>query len=121
MPELTIQERSKEANRVIKIVASYGARLLYAEAWDRHAKLGLDKFGQVWLVDSVSGLKMYPFGGGKWHGFTQGHDMQRLINGLAEFVRDGQLVPLTLFGEWEGYSDSDMSKVRAAVQKTGAL
>lgn len=121
MPELTINERVREANKVIKIVASHGRHALYAKAWERTGKLGLDSFQQVWYVDDVSGMKMYPFGTGKWAGFTHGRAMQMLINGLAEFVRDGQLVPLPLFGQWDGYSKADMDKVRAEAQKTGAL
>jgi hypothetical protein len=70
MKTLTIRARAHEANKVIGIVSGTGRRFLYSECHDRVARVGLDGVLQVWWIDHHTGMRLYPFGGGHWFGFS---------------------------------------------------
>lgn len=125
MQELTdIRARVREANKVIAIVAALGRRFLYSQAHERVARLGTDGHGQCWFVDAASGMKLYPFEGGDWSGFTGGQVERVLVERLALYCRDGCKLGLDLFpvdiDPW-GYGFPTMREVRSRVLDTDAV
>lgn len=118
--------RVRQANAVIKIVASHGRRFFYSEAYDRVSRFGLDRVDQVWYVDQHTGMKLYPFGGGTWPGFTHGSTLQDLVARLAQYIEtetklDLACFPLERDAELWAYSQETMMEVRRLVLETGTV
>lgn len=121
-----IKARAKKANTVIRIISDHGHRYFYSPAYNRVAALGLDKVGQVWYIDCLTGMKIYPFGDGRWPGFSNGRTLQALVAKLAQYIVDG--IPLALDNfplendvkHW-AYGQSAMKEVRRLVLETGAV
>lgn len=119
-------QRVKQANAVIKIVASHGRRFLYSEAHDRIGRFGLDRVDQVWYVDAHSGMKLYPFGNAPWPGFTHGSTLQDLIARLAQYIETGaaldiECFPLERDAVLWAYGQETMAEVRRLVLETEAV
>lgn len=118
--------RVRQANTVIKIVASHGRRFFFSEAYDRISRFGLDRAGQVWYVDQHTGMKLYPFGAGNWPGFTHGGTLQELVARLAQYIETGAQLDLACFSlerdtELWAYGKETMVEVRRLVLETGAV
>ena len=123
MKTLTIRARAHEANKVIGIVSGTGRRFLYSECHDRVARVGLDGVLQVWWIDHHTGMRLYPFGGGHWFGFSGAPIVRQLVERLAEYVRDGRRLELELFTDDATQWDygAAMAEVRAKVLLTDAV
>jgi hypothetical protein len=119
--------RVRQANKVIAIIASCGRRFFYSPAYDRTARFGLDKHGQVWFVDCHTGMKLHPFGEKNWPGFTHGQTLKDLVARLAHYITTGYQLELDRWfrlendGAYWAYGDEAMSKVRAEVMETEVI
>lgn len=108
-------DRALKANKVIKVVSHHGERKLYSYVYDRVAKFVLDKYSQCWHVDCVTGMRFYPFGDGKWLGFTGDDETRKLVASLAQYIESGEKFELPADDPWQ-YGD-DMKAVRRAVNE----
>lgn len=119
MQELTIRARVNVVNKLIGIVAAHGPRTLFSVCQDRRARMGLDKVLQVWYVDELTGMMLYPFGDDHWYGFTGGPNKRALVAMLANFARDNAAIDLDrLPALLDGYSDDHKRQVLEAIIET---
>lgn len=122
MSDLTIKERVRAANRIIDAIAENGPCKLYSPVYDRKARLGLDRVEQVWYVDHFTGLRLFPFSGAVWLGFTGADNLRRLVEALALFCRDAAPLDADLIVSLlDGYSAKDLAEVRTKVLLTDAV
>ncbi len=123
--------RLETANRIIKIIAAHG-RKFFSENSDRESPVEnpfissffVDLPGELWFIDRYSRWPVFVrHDPGKWHKFTDGGTLQRVVLHLAEHIWTGSPVRLGYFspspsylcgGDIWGYGD-DMVKVRDAV------
>lgn len=113
---MSLKGRVRAANKVIEAIAGNGARLLYAPAAERTARLGLDTVEQVWYVDNYSGLLLYPFGNQRWIGFSGDDKGRALVAMLANYAKDATPIDVdALLALLDGYSDEDKQLVRDAI------
>lgn len=120
------RRRLDAANQVLTIVGSHGARLFYSETQEAMSRLHVDMYGQIWFVDGHSGMKVYPYGAGRWIGFTAGEAMRSLVEALRHYLETGEPVSAAHFGPWPdghgwGYPDEAMEAVRQAVYQVPAV
>lgn len=88
---MNLRDRVKAANQVIDILAATAGQHFHAEAYGRTGKFGLDKHEQIKYLDK-SGMLLFPFGPGKWPGFTEDAAHQAAIAALAKFIKEGKKV-----------------------------
>jgi len=120
--DLTIKERTRAANRIIDAIATNGPCALYSPVSNRKARLGLDRVESVWFIDSFTGLRLYPFCGSTWCGFTGSDKLRELVGALANFARDGAPLDAELIASLlDGYSEEEKDQVRNQVVLTGAV
>ncbi len=111
------KERARFANAVIGAIAEHGRQSLYSAAYSRNGRLGLDKVGQVWYVDAITGMMIYPASGGMWLGFTGSPECQYLVAHLAGYIKTDHGIDMAVIDEAiADYGDADKALVREAIQ-----
>ena len=119
---MNIKERTRAANRIIDVISTSGTYALYSTASNRKARLGLDRVESVWFVDSVTGMRLYPFAGSTWVGFTGSRNTRDIVESLANFARDAAPLDADLIASLlDGYSEAEKKRVREQVVLTGAV
>jgi len=119
---MTIKERTRAANRIIDAIADNGPRALYSAVSERKARLGLDRYSQVWYIDPFTGMRLYPFAGSTWLGFTGRRNTRDIVEALAKYSRDASPLDADFIASLlDGYSEEEKDQVRNQVVLTGAV
>lgn len=110
-----LQYRVDQANAVIRAVSDHGARLMYSPEYKRVARFDVDSHCQLWLIDSHTGMKVYPRDGEDWPGFTAGPIAEVLIESLVIYIRTGKAIApswMRIGQNPQGYDKEAMAAVR---------
>lgn len=113
------QQRLREANRILKMLAEHGP-VFYSEAHDRLARFGFDSYGTLRYMDDQSGMLMYPFYPDRveWRGFTRGVQAKLFIGRLAEYIRDDRAFDLACFPVDAATAQLALDKAQVAMKAT---
>lgn len=119
-----------EANKLIKIISSYGRRFFYSERDDRVAHMTIDQRGHIYFHDDYNGKAIYTAYTGRWSGFSHGGTLKELVCAMADYIRTGEQIHIDWIGPeriritdgniW-GYAPDEMAKCRADALSCGAI
>ncbi|MCA9924225.1 MAG: hypothetical protein KC421_17735 [Anaerolineales bacterium] len=121
------QQRLKNANRLIKTIATHGRRLLSNN--ESITQILMDERQRLWLLDAYTQKKIYLHYQSWGHGFSDGGTMRQLIVLLKQYILTGQTIHHSFFGPWPqwlcngdiwGYGE-DMNVVRSIAQDLGII
>lgn len=122
---MTKNDRLKNANEFIAVIASCGRKFFEHQGFV--STLELSSTGRVFFIDYYSRKRIYTHRYNcRWHGFTSGGTMKRLIEALRDYITKGATMRATYFqpdmgngfGNPWGYGD-DILKVRDAALRLG--
>lgn len=114
--------RLVEANKLIKIISTYGRRFFYNAKHNRVAEMKIAPSGHIYIIDDYTGKAVYTAYRGHWNGFSHGGTLRDLIQTLANYIRTGERLSINWIGPermrstdgniW-GYAPDEMEKCRA--------
>jgi len=99
---MTKEERLKNANEFIKVIASCGRNFFYTNK-GHTARLEVSATGRVFFIDQYSLKRIYThqkYGG--WDGFTSGGTMESLVRAMRDFITKGKQMRANYFNENKG-------------------
>jgi hypothetical protein len=123
------QQRVEHVNQVIRIIADHGRRFFYSQANNRYASMVVDQRGNIWFIDDYSGkhiLTHETVWGGRWHSFTHGGTLRRLVENFRDYIRTGEQLNPFYLGPERSFDDSniwgyDEAAMKAVREQAGAL
>lgn len=120
--------RLTEANKLIRIISTYGRRFFYNEENNCVAEMLIGPRGHIFFIDDYSRKLIYVAHSGRWPGWSHGGTLRDLVKALANYVRTGE--QLSIFwispGRFDdsniwGYAPDEMTKCRAEALTCAAI